>query len=167
MALVVQSHHSRLMRNVYAVAPLVKSAIVLCMIWLQVLDRYFGNVCELDLIFNFHKARQGVHSRWNHPAHFVTDGVTGSQGEHRPDLCYLASASCAGISHSGRALDLRRAAGALQESDPTRDGRPGAVAFRNVPSEGGVTIRDEGCHGGRGGSLACADVHMCVRVAAR
>ena len=21
----------------------------------QVLDRYFGNVCELDLIFNFHK----------------------------------------------------------------------------------------------------------------
>ena len=22
----------------------------------QVLDRYFGNVCELDLIFNFHKA---------------------------------------------------------------------------------------------------------------
>ena len=24
---------------------------------LQVLDRYFGNVCELDLIFNFHKAR--------------------------------------------------------------------------------------------------------------
>ena len=25
--------------------------------WRQVLDRYFGNVCELDLIFNFHKAR--------------------------------------------------------------------------------------------------------------
>jgi len=24
--------------------------------WRQVLDRYFGNVCELDLIFNFHKA---------------------------------------------------------------------------------------------------------------
>lgn len=23
----------------------------------QVLDKYFGNVCELDLIFNFHKAR--------------------------------------------------------------------------------------------------------------
>ena len=22
----------------------------------QVLDRYFGNVCELDIIFNFHKA---------------------------------------------------------------------------------------------------------------
>jgi len=22
----------------------------------EVLDRYFGNVCELDLIFNFHKA---------------------------------------------------------------------------------------------------------------
>jgi AP-1 complex subunit sigma 1/2 len=23
---------------------------------MQVLDRYFGNVCELDIIFNFHKA---------------------------------------------------------------------------------------------------------------
>lgn len=22
----------------------------------QILDRYFGNVCELDIIFNFHKA---------------------------------------------------------------------------------------------------------------
>ena len=34
-----------------------------CFIWLcfsQVLDRYFGNVCELDLIFNFHKARLAV-----------------------------------------------------------------------------------------------------------
>jgi hypothetical protein len=25
--------------------------------YVEVLDRYFGNVCELDLIFNFHKAR--------------------------------------------------------------------------------------------------------------
>ncbi len=24
--------------------------------YVEVLDRYFGNVCELDLIFNFHKA---------------------------------------------------------------------------------------------------------------
>jgi len=24
--------------------------------WVEILDRYFGNVCELDLIFNFHKA---------------------------------------------------------------------------------------------------------------
>ncbi|KAJ7298170.1 hypothetical protein O6H91_05G116600 [Diphasiastrum complanatum] len=24
--------------------------------YVQILDRYFGNVCELDLIFNFHKA---------------------------------------------------------------------------------------------------------------
>ena len=23
---------------------------------MEILDRYFGNVCELDLIFNFHKA---------------------------------------------------------------------------------------------------------------
>lgn len=26
--------------------------------YVEVLDRYFGNVCELDLIFNFHKARR-------------------------------------------------------------------------------------------------------------
>lgn len=24
--------------------------------FVEVLDKYFGNVCELDLIFNFHKA---------------------------------------------------------------------------------------------------------------
>jgi hypothetical protein len=24
--------------------------------YVELLDRYFGNVCELDLIFNFHKA---------------------------------------------------------------------------------------------------------------
>ena len=26
--------------------------------FVEVLDRHFGNVCELDLIFNFHKAYQ-------------------------------------------------------------------------------------------------------------
>lgn len=25
--------------------------------FVEVLDRYFGNVCELDLIFNFHKVQ--------------------------------------------------------------------------------------------------------------
>jgi AP-1 complex subunit sigma 1/2 len=25
-------------------------------LYVEILDRYFGNVCELDLIFNFHKA---------------------------------------------------------------------------------------------------------------
>ena len=25
-------------------------------LFVEVLDRYFGNVCELDIIFNFHKA---------------------------------------------------------------------------------------------------------------
>ena len=24
-------------------------------LYVEVLDRYFGNVCELDIIFNFHK----------------------------------------------------------------------------------------------------------------
>eukprot|EP00831_Metopus_contortus_P001375 TRINITY_DN10496_c0_g1_i5.p2 TRINITY_DN10496_c0_g1~~TRINITY_DN10496_c0_g1_i5.p2 ORF type:complete len:109 (+),score=25.10 TRINITY_DN10496_c0_g1_i5:133-459(+) len=26
--------------------------------FVEILDRYFGNVCELDIIFNFHKAYQ-------------------------------------------------------------------------------------------------------------
>ena len=25
-------------------------------LYVEILDRYFGNVCELDIIFNFHKA---------------------------------------------------------------------------------------------------------------
>jgi len=25
--------------------------------FVEVLDKYFGNVCELDLIFNFHKVK--------------------------------------------------------------------------------------------------------------
>jgi AP-1 complex subunit sigma 1/2 len=25
-------------------------------LFVEILDRYFGNVCELDIIFNFHKA---------------------------------------------------------------------------------------------------------------
>ncbi len=29
--------------------------------YVEVLDRYFGNVCELDLIFNFHKVLQQAH----------------------------------------------------------------------------------------------------------
>ena len=28
--------------------------------YVEVLDKYFGNVCELDLIFNFHKVRRKV-----------------------------------------------------------------------------------------------------------
>lgn len=27
-------------------------------LFVEVLDRYFGNVCELDIIFNFHKVRK-------------------------------------------------------------------------------------------------------------
>ena len=29
--------------------------------FVEVLDRYFGNVCELDLIFNFHKVAPVMH----------------------------------------------------------------------------------------------------------
>ena len=30
--------------------------------YVEVLDEYFGNVCELDIIFNFHKVSRGVGS---------------------------------------------------------------------------------------------------------
>jgi AP-1 complex subunit sigma 1/2 len=33
--------------------------------FVEILDRYFGNVCELDLIFNFHKVKNvniSIHS---------------------------------------------------------------------------------------------------------
>jgi hypothetical protein len=26
-------------------------------LFVEILDRYFGNVCELDIIFNFHKVK--------------------------------------------------------------------------------------------------------------
>lgn len=29
--------------------------------FVEILDKYFGNVCELDLIFNFHKVYTYVH----------------------------------------------------------------------------------------------------------
>lgn len=32
-------------------------------LFVEVLDRYFGNVCELDLIFNFHKGKNCFHLR--------------------------------------------------------------------------------------------------------
>ena len=39
--------------------------------YVEVLDRYFGNVCELDLIFNFHKVKCGVEQKWMASAHFM------------------------------------------------------------------------------------------------
>lgn len=32
--------------------------------YVEVLDRYFGNVCELDIIFNFHKVRRRGGAGW-------------------------------------------------------------------------------------------------------
>ena len=31
--------------------------------YVEILDRYFGNVCELDIIFNFHKVTAEKHSQ--------------------------------------------------------------------------------------------------------
>lgn len=32
-------------------------------LFVEILDRYFGNVCELDIIFNFHKASRLQYDR--------------------------------------------------------------------------------------------------------
>ena len=40
--------------------------------FVEVLDRYFGNVCELDLIFNFHK----VSGHWRGPMPATQGGAT-------------------------------------------------------------------------------------------
>ena len=39
--------------------------------FVELLDQYFGNVCELDLVFNFHKVRFPGHSR-GFPRHDVS-----------------------------------------------------------------------------------------------
>ena len=38
-------------------------------LFVEVLDRYFGNVCELDIVFNFNKA--------SYSAHEAGDGTSG------------------------------------------------------------------------------------------
>jgi hypothetical protein len=37
--------------------------------FVEILDRYFGNVCELDLIFNFHKASLAARASASARAH--------------------------------------------------------------------------------------------------
>ena len=43
--------------------------------FVEILDRYFGNVCELDLIFNFHKVGRTSSAR-KHPAGPLSQGTT-------------------------------------------------------------------------------------------
>lgn len=42
--------------------------------YVEILDRYFGNVCELDIIFNFHKVCYQVHHVWIVGATFAQAG---------------------------------------------------------------------------------------------
>ena len=47
-------------------------------LYVEVLDRYFGNVCELDIIFNFHKVRPSFFGsrRWRPPqAYYILDEI--------------------------------------------------------------------------------------------
>lgn len=115
--------------------------------FVEVLDRYFGNVCELDLIFNFHKARQlfctpCADLRFVHPLSVcIMSGWTESSTStrhavSRTVLAHLCSAtlirccsfwSITGVLHAGRDDAGGRAAGALQEGRLPRHRGPGPI----------------------------------------
>jgi len=48
--------------------------------FVEVLDRYFGNVCELDLIFNFHKVMTPL--KILETVTFATNGLQSSSSPH-------------------------------------------------------------------------------------
>lgn len=52
--------------------------------FVEVLDRYFGNVCELDLIFNFHKV---VHACIGTKSGFLAAGVTSVMSVLLCEIC--------------------------------------------------------------------------------
>lgn len=83
-------------------------------LFVEVLDKYFGSVCELDLIFNFHKARhKGDEGKaW---AHARRDAHGCRFALHAPPRVVLLL----GVLRPGRGACGWRAAGAEQEA-----GRP-------------------------------------------
>lgn len=40
-------------------------------LFVEILDRYFGNVCELDLVFNFHRVRLMFLLEHNYDSHMT------------------------------------------------------------------------------------------------
>ena len=65
--------------------------------FVEVLDRYFGNVCELDLIFNFHKVRlnavllpQGCEGLWSSAVRSASRVEPGVRRSVRLLLCCTA-----------------------------------------------------------------------------
>lgn len=83
---------------------------------LQVLDRYFGNVCELDLIFNFHKVRGAM--RHCDAARRKPRYPRLSLASHRGARDALVQLQFSSLQHSPQAyhiLDELLIAGELQE----------------------------------------------------
>ena len=70
--------------------------------YVEVLDRYFGNVCELDLIFNFHKVRRMLppslsrHAPCNATSTHPRSLPTGSSGTLQTQVCTCSIQSLSG-----------------------------------------------------------------------
>ena len=80
--------------------------------YVEVLDRYFGNVCELDLIFNFHKV--GLHpyilctgsvEESHISSYFMQEKTSSISGPHKTcrkrSICQMMFWVNAGIFHAG------------------------------------------------------------------
>jgi hypothetical protein len=57
-------------------------------LFVEILDHYFSNVCELDLVFNFHKVGPGA---WDAAALIVAARTAGLGGLGRASRCMLRS----------------------------------------------------------------------------
>lgn len=71
--------------------------------FVEVLDQFFGNVCELDLVFNFYKVRaSGGRRRWCDLGDWIW-GIGFGLSELNTDLGIVL-----GLRNSGRSLSCRR-----------------------------------------------------------
>ncbi|GER49109.1 AP-1 complex subunit sigma-1 [Striga asiatica] len=85
--------------------------------FVEILDRYFGSVCELDLIFNFHKCLTFHFGyRKSAGAHFLADWCFRVEYNLRLLLCDLKLGNVMALWQAYYILDEILIAGELQES---------------------------------------------------
>ena len=107
--------------------------------YVEVLDRYFGNVCELDIIFNFHKVSSPLW-RINRATGRLRKVLLLQLPRRYLILCYDHPSLClfAGLLHPGRAVAGRGAAGDQQEGGAASmhgAGRPDGGGRSNYQKE--------------------------------
>ena len=84
-------------------------------VFVEMLDKYFGNVCELDLVFNFHKVR---------PRPPISRQHCMSAANHVRNSPTSPRCVCSGVRHPGRIYHLGGATG----DQPARHAGPTARA---------------------------------------